>query len=184
MVTCAHCGKATEKRPYELRSGKRLFCTSKCAARYRAVLGEMAAQAHRTPKEVIDEVRRLYTDTPMTAEAISAQTGVSRDVIFRQARLRRWPRFKRKTAVRTRYRKAAAEKIGRALRKHEHVHHVDGDIENNDPSNLTVFENAREHAACHGSLERAAFELFRAGLIAYSEKERRYYIVRSVAKAA
>lgn len=42
----------------------------------------------------------------------------------------------------------AENKIGRRLNKGEHVHHKDGDITNNDPSNLDVL-TATEHARAH-----------------------------------
>lgn len=42
-----------------------------------------------------------------------------------------------------------AERIaGRKLRRDEHVHHIDGNKQNNDPSNLAVM-SAADHAALH-----------------------------------
>lgn len=40
----------------------------------------------------------------------------------------------------------AEAKIGRPLRKDEHVHHLDGDVKNPHPSNLVVLDE-RTHAA-------------------------------------
>ena len=42
------------------------------------------------------------------------------------------------------HRLVMAEKLGRPLRQHEHVHHIDGDRTNNDPRNLMVLAG-REH---------------------------------------
>lgn len=45
------------------------------------------------------------------------------------------------------------EKIGRALLKNEQVHHIDGNKQNNDPSNLDVVDIA-EHARITGKERR------------------------------
>lgn len=46
------------------------------------------------------------------------------------------------------HRLVAEEKLGRALLPGEQVHHVDGDKQNNDPSNLEVVTHA-EHGVAH-----------------------------------
>lgn len=46
------------------------------------------------------------------------------------------------------HRLVASEKIGRTLRDDEHVHHVDGNKTNNDPSNLMVVSR-EEHGVEH-----------------------------------
>ena len=45
------------------------------------------------------------------------------------------------------------KRLGRKLRRDEHVHHVDGNRANNTFSNLRVMTNA-EHAALHGELQK------------------------------
>lgn len=47
------------------------------------------------------------------------------------------------------YRKAAEKKIGRKLKKHEQVHHIDGDHKNNKESNLMVCSSKQAHRNCH-----------------------------------
>jgi hypothetical protein len=42
--------------------------------------------------------------------------------------------------------------IGRELRAEEVVHHIDGDIKNNDISNLMLFSNDNEHKKHHAML--------------------------------
>ena len=44
----------------------------------------------------------------------------------------------------------AEQMLGRSLRPGEVVHHIDGNKQNNEPSNLHVFANAQEHLAHHG----------------------------------
>lgn len=42
------------------------------------------------------------------------------------------------------------DKLGRRLRDGEIVHHIDGDVYNNSPSNLEVFASTSEHKKHHG----------------------------------
>jgi hypothetical protein len=121
-------------------------------------------------------MERLYKRTTHTVESIARMCGVSRSTIFLYARAKKWRKFVRVPAVRTRYRNAAQMKIGRKLIKWEQVHHIDGDIENNAHDNIQVFPNAKEHTACHGSLERCAFRLFKKGVISWSQKNKSYYL--------
>lgn len=46
------------------------------------------------------------------------------------------------------HRHVASIKVGRWLRSHEHVHHIDGDITNNDPDNLMIVRNG-DHNRIH-----------------------------------
>lgn len=43
------------------------------------------------------------------------------------------------------HRKVMSAKIGRALTKNEVVHHIDGNPQNNDPSNLMIFQTNAAH---------------------------------------
>jgi hypothetical protein len=76
---------------------------------------------------------------------------------MRAAQLRRFPAVKpstyRKLFGRHEHRVIAEEKLGRALRSDEHVHHKDQNRQNNDPGNLEVL-SAREHLALHAALRR------------------------------
>lgn len=49
-------------------------------------------------------------------------------------------------------------KRGEKLYPEEVVHHIDGDILNNDISNLEVFENQREHYKYHRSSQKNYYE--------------------------
>lgn len=56
------------------------------------------------------------------------------------------------------HREVMAQKLGRPLRSDEHVHHIDGDRSNNDPTNLellTPSEHAKRHASEPEMLELA-----------------------------
>lgn len=50
------------------------------------------------------------------------------------------------------HRVIAERMLGRLLSGDEVVHHIDGDIQNNNPENLYVFSSQAEHAAYHAKL--------------------------------
>ena len=64
------------------------------------------------------------------------------------------------------YRGIAQKKLGRLLRRGEIVHHIDGDVSNNDPSNLDVITRS-EHIRIHRD------EMVKANLKAHA-KRRKY----------
>ena len=60
------------------------------------------------------------------------------------------------------HRHIASLKIGRWLRRWEHVHHIDGNKENNDPANLAILTNS-EHAKLHMGDGPSAVDCARCG---------------------
>jgi hypothetical protein len=65
------------------------------------------------------------------------------------------------------------QKVGRFLEKHEIVHHIDKDKQNNNIENLHLFsgnnnkESAQMHNAAHESLEQVGIELYKLGLVKF-----------------
>jgi hypothetical protein len=63
--------------------------------------------------------------------------------------------------------------IGRFLEKHEIVHHIDKDKQNNNIENLHLFsgkdnkESSQMHNAAHESLEQIAIDLYKKGLVEF-----------------
>lgn len=49
------------------------------------------------------------------------------------------------------------KKIGRKLTNEEIVHHIDGNRQNNNPENLMLLPNKREHGKLHWLLRKAIF---------------------------
>ncbi len=65
------------------------------------------------------------------------------------------------------------QKVGRFLEKHEIVHHIDKDKQNNNIENLHLFsgnnnkESSQMHNAAHESLEQVGIELYKLGLVKF-----------------
>lgn len=57
----------------------------------------------------------------------------------------------------------------------EVVHHIDGDKQNNDLSNLQVMTVA-DHNVCHGAAGNLIFDLYNRGIVGYNRVEKRYFI--------
>lgn len=68
---------------------------------------------------------------------------------------------------------------GRPLSTSEVVHHIDLDKNNNDPSNLLICKDNKQHRQFHGQLERLAGKLVQLGLIKFNS-ENGYFINEEV----
>ena len=73
------------------------------------------------------------------------------------------------------------EHIGRQLKTikggaGEQIHHIDGNKQNNEISNLILCKNVSEHRIVHDSLEKVAFELCKKGVIKFNCESKKYYL--------
>jgi hypothetical protein len=68
------------------------------------------------------------------------------------------------------------EKIGRPLERGEVIHHIDGDKQNNDISNLDLC-TVQEHNNCHAKAEKIVFELYKRGIVGYNKENKQYYLI-------
>ncbi len=59
------------------------------------------------------------------------------------------------------------------------VHHIDGNPLNNEAANLHVFEDAKDHAIAHRSLEKLAFQLYRDGVVLFDPQAGVYRLAES-----
>jgi hypothetical protein len=71
--------------------------------------------------------------------------------------------------------------LGRRLLPTEHVHHINGDRSNDDPSNLVVMD-ASAHQLAHRDLERIGYELVRCKLVVFDREEENYKISAELAE--
>lgn len=74
------------------------------------------------------------------------------------------------------HRKVVERFIGRKLLKTEQVHHIDGNKQNNDISNLCLLSSCGEHSRLHKQLESVALELLKEGIIYFDYEEKIYKI--------
>lgn len=68
------------------------------------------------------------------------------------------------------------EQIGRKLSSKEIVHHIDGDKNNDDISNLYLCSNNSEHMNLHDQLEKISCELVKNGTIKFDKDTGNYYL--------
>lgn len=149
-----------------------MSCSYVCSAKLRVAkktFGQISIS-----ENIVNRMKSGYTKEARSLDELANELGVSRHSIYRYAKNRRWKRFQRTLSVRTVYRRAAAALRGSPLKKWEHVHHIDGDIHNNDPSNLHIFSGSKSHSECHASLQSVAFRLYKSGLINFCKKYGRY----------
>jgi len=63
----------------------------------------------------------------------------------------------------------AEKKYGRSISKTEVIHHIDLDRLNNNPDNLLLLQNNREHQLLHGSLDKVVSGLIKKGVIKFKK---------------
>jgi hypothetical protein len=177
-VRCICCGKVFEVVPYRLRNGKQISCSRECASQ---MLGRLLTGRPRlVTSKVLEEMKHLYEWSGVPINKIAFRLGLSRATVHSYARREGWGRYGRVFKLRKRYRDAAEQLLGRKLKKGEHVHHIDGDKENNEPSNLTVFAGPKLHELAHRSLQLCAFQLLATGAIQWDTQSQSYKLPRGV----
>lgn len=131
-LICETCGKAFERNPSQV--SKNNFCSRQCA---KAFTSKRMTEYNKT------------TNPKNTSEGWSEE---QREAVRKREQNNRGPCRKDvypKHGRKHKHRRVAEEKLGRPLKKGEVVHHIDGDKHNNEPENLMVFKNQKEHAKYH-----------------------------------
>jgi|ERR1035437_1632514 hypothetical protein len=175
---CSYCKNTFTIAAHRLNKGINVCCSILCANRLKACVRPIY---NKTPRDIIEKVKKIYSDTLISIEDIVKSHNVSRTVVFKYARNEHWTRPPAlPLAVRRTYRKAAEKYLGRKLKKGEHVHHIDGDKRNNNDDNLEVFPSHKEHALCHGNLEKIAYSLIRQKKILFNRETKTYYLSEEI----
>lgn len=128
---CKECG--SEFMAYA--SNKRKFCASDCFYSYQK-------KHHKAPH--LSKYNRKHNKNKMTTEVRLK----IRNAHLGKGKGKSYPKLNGEHE----HRIVATLMLGRPLKKDEVVHHIDGDISNNNPSNLRVFTNQSEHARHHREL--------------------------------
>jgi hypothetical protein len=167
-VICPICSKSFFVAPYRIRNkpnGLQITCSYKCA-------GVLRIKTHGNPTsidpEIIKYVEEEYRFGYKKVHKIADEFNISRNTILRYSKLNNWKREYKSESNRLIYRKVASEKIGRPLKKDEHVHHIDLDNKNCEMDNLHVFKNSTTHSMAHKSLERCGLYFFKTGLVIFN----------------
>jgi ribosomal protein L24E len=145
-VVCLFCGKKILRYPSKV--GKRNFCSRDCKNKHVSKKHNPEGYRRNYNAHHLTELNRKLNPTRMTPEVRKK---------LREARL---GKGEGKTYTKIygvhAHRVIAEQKLGRKLKPGEVVHHIDGNIRNNDPNNLMVFASQKEHAAFHAK-ERKFF---------------------------
>lgn len=135
-VNCTWCGKEPLKYPSQI--GKNIYCSGECRSKH---LSKEHNPEGYLKRPHLTELNRKMNPNRMTPETrlklrnskLNKGSGKAYEKIFGQ-HAHRW---------------TAELKLGRELKPGEVVHHIDGDIRNNKPSNLMVFPSQKEHLEWH-----------------------------------
>lgn len=122
---CFRCGIEFERYPGKQKN-ERTFCSRDC---YHEQLGE------DNPKRRVNQKGGLTLEERKKIRKSRLGTGEGKSY--------------EKTFGRHTHRLVMEEKIGRNLKPGEVVHHIDGDIRNNSPDNLMLFQSQAEHLKWH-----------------------------------
>ncbi len=145
-VKCDFCGKEMVRCPSHIH--RHNFCSRKCLADFSSK--ERNPEGYKELKDftnisaTFSRVNKITNKRRMTAEVRAK---------LRLARLNSgngvtYPKFYGQHE----HRVVAEQILGRALRKGEVVHHIDGNVRNNKPENLRIFASQAEHAKFHKEL--------------------------------
>lgn len=128
-VYCETCGKALYRYPCNIK--EHIFCSRQCAKGYLSTKMTRMNELFNPDRMTMDVRAKLH----------DAHLGKGEGKTYT------------KTFGRHTHRIMAEQLLGRALKKGEVVHHIDGDKRNNDPFNLMIFKTQAAHALWHKNEE-------------------------------
>ena len=74
------------------------------------------------------------------------------------------------------HRLVAELKLQRPLSENEIIHHIDGDRFNNNPNNLFICEDMRDHKRIHTDLHKVALQLVKSGVIQFDPDTKTHFV--------
>lgn len=156
---CSNCGKVINKRPSELK--KQNYCNKKCRYEHKRIdckcevcgKGFQKLESLKSKHDLCSlECSKIFTSKRMSKMNVdlnpTRMNEKTKDKI-RQKHFKPNRVSYKKIYGRHEHRILMEQKIGRKLKKGEVVHHIDGNIQNNNLDNLHLFKNQAEHARYH-----------------------------------
>ena len=153
-MTCDWCGKSFLRYKSTVGKSKHHFCSRNCLAAYssksknpgsyRQLKDYTAISEHMTNLNQKMNTERMDIDTKRKIRETRLDSGAGKSY--------------RKLYGRHEHRVVAEGILGRKLKPGEVVHHVDGNIRNNAPSNIMIFKSQSDHMKYHTEMNRFFFE--------------------------
>lgn len=155
-VVCTWCRKEFSVRPSRVK--ERNFCTRECYHKFKA-RNRIKTYCFRCGKPVnkppSKASERSFCSPQCNMKTMNEELNPHRMTPeirkkLRESRLGTGEgKSYEKTYGRHTHRIVAEQKLGRKLLPGEVVHHIDGNIRNNNPENLMIFPSQKEHAEWH-----------------------------------
>ncbi len=170
MRPCLECGVGFRPRVDLLKRGMGKYCSTRCSG-----------DARQPCKVKAEEIIRMYVEDNMTMKQIAGATGMGWRSVQSRIKNANVPinPYKRKKGDRPKiagkhiYAYVVESKYNRAMEPGERVHHVDFNLQNNQPENLVIVSMS-QHSKLHWQLTKLAVELVKKGEIVFSEEEMKY----------
>jgi len=155
---CQECGKKFKTFQWRINQGKGKYCSKKCF--YIAKARNQTGKPIHSEKEKQKRSKKFRgINNPMYGMKRELNPnwkgGKTIDKRFGYILIRKpnHPRANSYSGYVYEHILVAEKKLNRPILKHERVHHVDGNPQNNSPENLMVLSGDAEHAKLH-NLER------------------------------
>ena len=159
-IRCDYCGKVFNRRPSAIK--KHNYCDKECRRNANNITAKCETCGNEVTRCKSQALNHVFCSRECAKEYLSnkmanmnVELNPGRMTIEVKSKLRENRLNKgngkayAKTYGRHTHRIVAEQLLGSPLQKGEVVHHIDGDIRNNDALNLKVFSSQAEHALWH-----------------------------------
>lgn len=154
---CDWCGMEINIKPSRLSRQKNVFCSPMCYWNYKS-RNQVTVSCYCCGKKFLLSPslvgsRNFCSKSCATTTRNFENNPMNNEATRQKVCLQRLNTGIKKTYIKLNgmhlHRTVAEIMLGRPLKAIEIVHHIDGNIRNNEPSNLQVLSNQREHIKVH-----------------------------------